>query len=144
VVCNVLIVWEVCLFAFCQHVESIVFFNLLRIRPCGLFQFRISSETMNHRHMVGLLGRVISSSQGLYLRRTTQHRERRTNIHALNGIRTCDPVYERSRPAPQTAQPLDRHQLLLHFTILLIRPICSVWSLESNLIGLYIFVTMFS
>jgi hypothetical protein len=41
--------------------------------------------------MVGLLGRVISASQGLYLHRTTQHRKTRTNIHALNGIRTHDP-----------------------------------------------------
>jgi hypothetical protein len=61
------------------------------------------------RHMVGLLGRVISPSQGLYLHRTTQHRKTRTNIHALSGIRTRDPVYERSRPAPHTARPLDRH-----------------------------------
>jgi hypothetical protein len=43
------------------------------------------------RHMVGLLRRVISPSQGLYLRRTTQHRKMRTNIHALSGIRTHDP-----------------------------------------------------
>jgi hypothetical protein len=41
--------------------------------------------------MVGFLGRVISSSQGLYLNRTTQHRQTRTNIHALSGIRTSDP-----------------------------------------------------
>jgi hypothetical protein len=41
--------------------------------------------------MVGLLGRVISQSQGLYLHRTTQHRKTRTNIHALSGIRTHDP-----------------------------------------------------
>jgi hypothetical protein len=34
--------------------------------------------------MVGLLGRVISPSQGLYLHRTTQHRNTRTNIHAQN------------------------------------------------------------
>jgi hypothetical protein len=43
------------------------------------------------RHMVGLLGRVISPSQGLYLHRTTQHRKTRTNIHALSGIRTHYP-----------------------------------------------------
>jgi hypothetical protein len=43
------------------------------------------------QHMVGLLGRVISPSQGLYLHRTTQHKKTRTNIHALNGIRTHDP-----------------------------------------------------
>jgi hypothetical protein len=41
--------------------------------------------------MVGLLGRVISPSQGLYLHRTMQHRKTRTNIHALSGIRTHDP-----------------------------------------------------
>jgi hypothetical protein len=40
--------------------------------------------------MVGLLGRVISPSQGLYLHRATQHRKTRTNIHALSGIRTHD------------------------------------------------------
>jgi hypothetical protein len=43
------------------------------------------------RHIVGLLGRVISPSQGLYLHRTTQHRKTRTNIHTLSGIRTHDP-----------------------------------------------------
>jgi hypothetical protein len=42
------------------------------------------------RHMVGLLGRVIGPSQGLYLHRTTQHRKTRANIHALSGIRTHD------------------------------------------------------
>jgi hypothetical protein len=41
--------------------------------------------------MVGLLGRVISPSQGLYLHRTTQHRKTRTNIRALSEIRTHDP-----------------------------------------------------
>jgi hypothetical protein len=40
---------------------------------------------------VGLLGRVISRSQSLYLHRTTQHRKMRTNIHTLSGIRTHDP-----------------------------------------------------
>jgi hypothetical protein len=43
------------------------------------------------RHMVGLLGRVIRPSQGLYLHSTTQHRKTRTNIHGLSGIRTHDP-----------------------------------------------------
>jgi hypothetical protein len=59
------------------------------------------------RHMVRLLGRVISSSQGLYLHKTIiQHGKTRTNIHALSGIRTSDPVCKWSRPAPQTARPL--------------------------------------
>jgi hypothetical protein len=39
--------------------------------------------------MVGLLGRVISPSQGLH--RTTQHRKTRTTIHALSGTRAHDP-----------------------------------------------------
>jgi hypothetical protein len=46
--------------------------------------------------MVGLLGRVISPLQGLYLHRITQHRKTRTNIHDLSGIRTHDP---RNQPA---------------------------------------------
>jgi hypothetical protein len=43
------------------------------------------------RHTVGLLGRVISPSQGLYLHRTTQHGKTRTNIHVLSRTRTHDP-----------------------------------------------------
>jgi hypothetical protein len=46
---------------------------------------------LSYLDMVGLLGWVISSSQGLYLHRTTEHRKTRTNIHALSGIRTHDP-----------------------------------------------------
>jgi hypothetical protein len=80
----------------------------LRIRPCGLFQFRITSEIMNHWHTVELLGWVIISLHCLYLHRTTQHRNTRTNIHALSGILTHDPVCEHFRPMPQTARPPDR------------------------------------
>jgi hypothetical protein len=79
-----------------QWVE--LFLSVLFIRPIGLFQFRIISEIMNNRQTVGLLGRVISSSQGLYLHRTTQQRQTMTNIHALSGIRTRDPVYEHQGP----------------------------------------------
>jgi hypothetical protein len=43
------------------------------------------------RQTVGLLGRAISPSQGLYLHRTTQYRKTRINIHALSGIRTHGP-----------------------------------------------------
>jgi hypothetical protein len=42
------------------------------------------------KYLVGLLGRVISPSQGLYQHRITQHRKTKTNIHALSGIRTRD------------------------------------------------------
>jgi hypothetical protein len=43
------------------------------------------------RQLVGLLGRVIGPTQGLYLHRTTQHRETQTHIHAPSRIWTCDP-----------------------------------------------------
>jgi hypothetical protein len=49
------------------------------------------------KHMLGLLGRVISPSQGLYLHRTTQHRKTRTHIHALSRIRTYDPSNQRTK-----------------------------------------------
>jgi hypothetical protein len=55
--------------------------------PRLLFQFLGSI-----RHLVGLLGRGISPAQGLYLRRTTQHRETQTHIHAPIRIRKCDPI----------------------------------------------------
>jgi len=42
-------------------------------------------------HLVGLLGRGINPTQGLYLHRTTQHRKTRTHIHAPSSVRTCDP-----------------------------------------------------
>jgi hypothetical protein len=42
-------------------------------------------------HLVGLLGRGISPTQGLYLHRTTQYRKSRTHVHAPSRIRTCDP-----------------------------------------------------
>jgi hypothetical protein len=70
---------------------SLDFFSvaLQSLKDVGLLTYRKFLELF--RHMVGLLGRVISPSQSLYLHRTTQHRETRTNIHALSGIRTHDP-----------------------------------------------------
>jgi hypothetical protein len=70
----------------------------LRIRLCGLFQFRITSEIINlFRHLAGLLGWVISPSQGLFLHRTAQNRKTRTNIDGLDGIRTCDPSIQAAK-----------------------------------------------
>jgi hypothetical protein len=66
--------------------------QLLRIMHCGLFQFRITPEVMNQfKHLTGLLGRLISSSQDLCLHRAAQHRKTRTHMHSLSGIRTRDP-----------------------------------------------------
>jgi hypothetical protein len=68
-----------------------IFFSvaLQSLKDLGRLTYRRFLELFTQ--MVGLLGRVISPSQGLYLHRTTQHRKTRTNIHALSGIRTHDP-----------------------------------------------------
>jgi hypothetical protein len=54
------------------------------------------------RQMVGLLRRVISPSQGLYLHRT-QHRKMLTNNHAYSGFPTHDPS---NQPAKTHASDL--------------------------------------
>jgi hypothetical protein len=63
--------------------------------------------------MVGLLGRVISPSQGLYLHRT-QHRKTRTNIQALSRIRTHDPSNQpaKTHASDRTATVTGRTQSL--------------------------------
>jgi hypothetical protein len=74
----------------CRIVVMCLFFPvaLQSLKDLGRLTYRRFLELL--RHMVGLLGRVISPSQGLYLHRKTQHRKTRTNIHALSGIRTHD------------------------------------------------------
>jgi hypothetical protein len=65
--------------------------SAIRIRPCNLFQFRISSEIMNHFDNCqdsldwGSARRKASTYTG-----HTKHRKRETNIHALSGIWTHD------------------------------------------------------
>jgi hypothetical protein len=49
---------------------------LQSLKDLGSFTYRRFLELF--RHMVGLLGRVISPSQGLYPHRTTQHEKTRT------------------------------------------------------------------
>jgi hypothetical protein len=57
-----------------------------------LMVFRLFPSRSTYRDiLVGLLGRVIGPTQGLYRHRTTQHRNTRTQIHAPRRIRTCDP-----------------------------------------------------
>jgi hypothetical protein len=70
--------------------EKIFFLVALQsLKDLGRLTYRRFLELFTQ--MVGLLGRVISQSQGLYLHRTTQHRKTRTNIYALSGILTHDP-----------------------------------------------------
>jgi hypothetical protein len=58
---------------------------------------------------VGLLGRVISSSQGLYS--NTEKCTHTSNIHALSGIRTHDPGFWASKDStcPRPLGYRDRH-----------------------------------
>jgi hypothetical protein len=52
----------------------------------------VSLQFLNITQSVGLLGRGIRPTQGLYLHRTTQTQNKTlTNIHALSGIRNHDP-----------------------------------------------------
>jgi hypothetical protein len=65
---------------------------------------------------VGLLGRVISPSQGRYLH-TGQHKHRinaHTDIHALSGIRTHDPSFRASEDSSclKPRGHCDRHCLI--------------------------------
>jgi hypothetical protein len=92
------IVKSVCSFITCfglighpQIYSQIHFFPvaLQTLKDLGRLTYRRFLELF--RHAVGLPGRVISPSQGLYLHRTTQHRKTRTKIHALSGNRTHDP-----------------------------------------------------
>jgi hypothetical protein len=74
----------------CIYIVNFFFpVDLQSLKDLGRLTYRRFLELFGH--MVGLFGRVISPSQGLYLHRTTQHRKTRTNIHALSGIRTHDP-----------------------------------------------------
>jgi hypothetical protein len=79
-----------CLLVF-RCIQSIFFSSGSTVIHWNLAASHIGGFLELFRHMVGLLGRVTSPSQGLYLHRTAQHRKTRTNIHALSGIRTHDP-----------------------------------------------------
>jgi hypothetical protein len=67
----------------------------MALQPCfGPWPLCLSfSFVISFTHSVGLLGRVISPSQGRYLY-TGRHKQRintHTDIHALSGIRIHDP-----------------------------------------------------
>jgi hypothetical protein len=58
----------------------------------------------------------------------------RAKIHALSGIRTRDPVYERSRPAPQTARSLDSQFWILFVIIRMHLSKCWWWDASQFLL----------
>jgi hypothetical protein len=94
---------------------------LQSLKDLGRLTYRRFLELF--RQTVGLLGRVISPSQGLYLHRTTQHRKTRTNIHALSGIRTYDPS---NQPAVPRLRP-HGHCWYCYIGSLIIYFPCSFW-----------------
>lgn len=86
--------------AYCHWIKNILgsssllllLLSALRIRPCGLYQIRITSKIMNLYHTwQGFLGvrsvrREVPAFKGQHNTKKT-----RTNIHTLNGIRTHVP-----------------------------------------------------
>jgi hypothetical protein len=72
------------------------------------------------RHMVGLLGRVITSSQGFYLHRTTQHRktQKKTSM-SWAGFEPTTAATNRPTPTPQTARPLWPAYFNLNYVVIL-------------------------
>jgi hypothetical protein len=94
---------------------------LQSLKDLGRLTYRRFLELF--REAVGLLGRVISPSQGLYLHRTTEHRKTRTNIHALSGIRTRDPsnqpakTHASDRMATVTGIPLFPCNIIPHLLL---------------------------
>lgn len=73
-------------------------------------------ENESVQDLAGLLARGIGLTQGLYLHWRTQHRKMRTNIHALNGIRTTISASKRWRFTPQTEWPLRPVEKVLQIT----------------------------
>jgi hypothetical protein len=93
--------------------------RLSRIRPVDLFRFQnfIFLKLMNiFGQLVGLLGRGISPTQGLYLHRATQYIKTWTHILASSGIRTRN---HSVRAAEDSAclRPLGQWDRLSHFSL---------------------------
>jgi hypothetical protein len=79
--------------------------RLSGIRPLGLFRFQnlFSENYESTGQVVGLLGRVIGRTQGLYLHTGQHNTEKRRHTSMLRvGFEPTIPVFER----PQTARPL--------------------------------------
>jgi hypothetical protein len=94
---------------------------------------------MNCRHKIGLRGRAISSSQGLYLHTTTQHKDTREKHPCHKQDSNRDPVYKRSRFVPQTPRPLDQHSIpsnRVYFLEKFFEPESSLLTLRAALVTL--------
>jgi hypothetical protein len=88
---------------------------------------------LNLKHSVGLLGRVISPLQALYLYTNTEKHTQTPNINALSGIWTHDPGFRASEDSA-CLRPLgyrDRHPVVLAYTNCVFYPhnthLCCDW-----------------
>jgi hypothetical protein len=80
--------WAIFSFGATAHIWALAY-----LHETFLFHFSL----LDLGHSVGLLGRVISSSQGIYLFTTQKNAHTQTlNIHALSEIRTHDPGFRAS------------------------------------------------
>jgi hypothetical protein len=92
--CNKLLYWstfrEFCVKSW-HH--SVVTCNLQRSNVLRFtnYQNQLLKRCVLSDILVGLLGRGIGQSYGLYLHRTAQHRKPRIHIHASRGIETHNP-----------------------------------------------------
>jgi hypothetical protein len=119
------------------YTDQAIFFFLWRYSPqwgLGLPPWNSPFHLgfLNLRQTVGLLGRVISSSQGLYLYTNTEKRTHTQilNTHALSGIRTRSRLpSERRQCMPQTARlpwPADQAIPALNSVNVCIKCVCVV------------------
>jgi hypothetical protein len=99
------------------------------------WNFPIHFGFLDLRESVGHLGRVISSSQGLYLYTNTEKRThihiQTLNIHDLSGIRTHDNGFRASEDSA-CFRPLgyrDRHHKALPFKIYQVYVYFKIWSI---------------
>jgi hypothetical protein len=79
---------------------SSFFFSHLRIRPCGLLQLEVVSETINFIQIFGRnIWTEIGRSQGIYTCKG-QRKKRGSNIHAPSSIGTHDPSVRHVETVP--------------------------------------------
>jgi hypothetical protein len=98
-----------------------------RVRFCDLFFFLVAPtlgsllpllehraefpQFLDQRQSVGLLGRVVSSSQGLYMYTNTHTHTQTLYIHALNRIRTHGPGFRASEDSARLRPLVYRDRL---------------------------------
>jgi t-SNARE complex subunit (syntaxin) len=86
--------------------------------------------------VVGLLGRGINPTQGIYLNKTIQHRKTQTHIHVSSGIRTHDPSV-RSVEDSTCLRPRghwDRHFIIIIIVVVVVVVVVVVFRIAEDFI----------